>query len=79
MISAKLLRRREVQGATGLSRSAIYEKMAEGAFPKPIQLGLRSVAWVAAEVDDWIAERIRASRERGLPKAKRATDSTPSR
>jgi len=36
--------------------------MASDRFPKPVRLGSRSVAWVAAEVDGWIAARIAESR-----------------
>jgi len=38
-----LLRRKSVESRTGLSRSAIYQKMANGHFPKPISLGPRAV------------------------------------
>lgn len=55
-----LLRRREVQSRTGLSRSAIY---ADKAFPRSIRIGARAVAWVESEVAGWIAERIAVSRQ----------------
>jgi predicted DNA-binding transcriptional regulator AlpA len=29
------------------------------AFPRPIQLGSRAKAWVATEVEEWIARRVR--------------------
>lgn len=57
-----LIRRRQVEARTGLKRSAIYENLASGNFPKPIKIGKRMVAWVADEVDAWIAARIQASR-----------------
>lgn len=55
----QLQRLPQVCADTGLSRSSIYAKMATGAFPKPVQLGPRSVAWRQAEIQSWIAERIR--------------------
>lgn len=58
----RLLRRPEVERLTGLRRSTIYELMREGRFPKPIQLSKKSVAWVEAEINEWIAARIKASR-----------------
>ena len=64
-IKAALLRRREVERRTGLARSSIYEKMANGEFPEPVSLGDRAVAWVEAEVDAWIAERV-AKRDAGV-------------
>jgi prophage regulatory protein len=32
--------------------------MAEGNFPKPVQLGGYSVAWAEDEVEDWIARKL---------------------
>ena len=46
----------------GLSRSTVYRRLAEGAFPNPVQLGARAVGWVESEVDEWIRQRIVASR-----------------
>ena len=51
---------------TGLRRSSIYKKMSEGAFPKPIQLGTRSVGWLIEEVDAWIEQRITLTRSNAL-------------
>ena len=58
-----LLRLPVVQRATGLGRSQIYALAKAGKFPAPIKLSERCSAWVGAEVDAWIAERIAASRE----------------
>ena len=55
-----LLRRKDVEQRTGLSRSSIYALAKEGAFPRPVSLSTRSVAWVTEEVDAWIEERIKA-------------------
>ncbi len=60
--SSILLRRKHVQCRTGLARSTLYEAIAANRFPKPVKLGSRSVAWVASEVDEWIAARIAESR-----------------
>lgn len=57
-----LLRRRQVEMRVGLRRSAIYLRLTNGTFPKPIRLGPRSVRWIASEVDAWIAERVAQSR-----------------
>ncbi len=54
----------QVMAHTGLSRSSIYEKIGKGEFPAPINLGIRSVGWIADEIVDWINEQIRRSRER---------------
>lgn len=57
-----LLRRRQVEARTGLSRSTLYFYISRGDFPPPVRLGERAVAWVEGEVSDWIAERIVRSR-----------------
>lgn len=53
-----LLRLPEVMARTGRRRSAIYADMAAGTFPPCVNIGPRAVAWVASEVDEWIAARI---------------------
>lgn len=64
-----ILRRREVEKRTGLCRSAIYNGIAQGTFPKPIRIGPRSSGWVASEISAWIAERVR---ERDAQKTREA-------
>ncbi|WP_278420104.1 helix-turn-helix transcriptional regulator [Stutzerimonas kunmingensis] len=54
----KLIRLRQVMEVTGLGRSTIYKYIAENCFPKPVQLGERSVGWVESEVHEWIMERV---------------------
>lgn len=58
-----ILRLPTVKDRTGLSRSTIYLRIAEGRFPKPISLGDRAVGWVESEIDDWLQEQIDASRQ----------------
>lgn len=53
----RLLRLRQVQAITGLSRSTIYAWMGSGDFPRQVRLGARSVAWRESEILDWIATR----------------------
>lgn len=50
----------KVLARTGLSRSEIYRRIAAGTFPRPVSLGVRARAWNAAEVDNWVADRIAA-------------------
>lgn len=52
-----MLRLREVMHATGLARSTIYKMMRDGAFPLPIKLSLRAVAWRSDDLNNWIRER----------------------
>jgi prophage regulatory protein len=58
----KIEKRKQVEARTGLSRSAIYQKVADGTFPKPIHLSAHAVGWLSHEIDAWIEQRIRASR-----------------
>ena len=58
----KILRLPQVKEITGLSRSTIYLRMSEGAFPKHISLGSRAVGWLNSEVIDWMEQRILESR-----------------
>ncbi len=57
-----ILRRKQVQTRTGLSRSTIYQRISDGTFPKPVSLGARAVGWIESEIDAWLHERIAASR-----------------
>ena len=58
----KLLRLPQVKASTGLSKSSIYARIAEGTFPKQIPLGPRLVVWVEADIQNWIAEQVLAAR-----------------
>ena len=53
---ARLLRLPEVIDRVGLRRSAIYQRMKEGRFPKSRSLGPKCAVWVEAEIDQWISE-----------------------
>jgi len=63
-----ILRRKQVEARTALSRSAIYDKLDpnspryDPSFPKQIQLGISSVGWVANEIDAWLISRTRTTR-----------------
>lgn len=52
----------DVISSTGLSSSSIYRLAGEGKFPKPIKLLSRSSGWIKSEVDEWIDDKIKASR-----------------
>jgi prophage regulatory protein len=56
-IISPLLRRPEVERRTGLSCTTIYRLMDEGAFPRPLRIGVRAVAWPEHEIDAWQASR----------------------
>jgi len=53
-----ILRLPAVKISTGLSRSTLYLRIAQGVFPRPVSLGGRSVGWPAHEVAALNAARI---------------------
>jgi prophage regulatory protein len=53
----KHLRRPAVEALTGLSRSTIYDLMAKGAFPRPVRLTEKAVAWPESAIVEWLAQR----------------------
>lgn len=46
---------------TGLTDKWFYKLIKDGEFPKPIKLG-RSSRWLQSEVENWLRERVKASR-----------------
>lgn len=55
----RLIRLPEVLRLTGMCRSALYEQMSRGQFPRSIKIGPRAASWSAREVRSWISDRIR--------------------
>ncbi|WP_319641007.1 AlpA family transcriptional regulator [Pseudoalteromonas sp. A3] len=53
-----LIRMKEVVRMTGLSRSTLYRLQQLEEFPKAVNLGCRSVAWVRSDINDWIREKV---------------------
>ena len=66
MNNVKIIRRPEVESITGLSRSSIYAKMENGTFPKGVKLSERSVGWLEHEIQEWLKNRISATRQGGV-------------
>ena len=63
----RLLRRRQIEEITGLSRSSIYRLMQTGDFPRPIRVGPAAVRWKASEITAWLESRPVARSEVGSP------------
>ena len=53
----QFLRLAEVVEKCAVSRSFLYASVANGTFPKPVKLGMRSV-WVRAEIDEWVKTKV---------------------
>jgi prophage regulatory protein len=59
----RILRRKQVEVKTGLSRSTIYARVANNTFPRPIKLGTsRAVGWLESEIESWLYTRIEERR-----------------
>ena len=61
-MATSILRLPAVKSRTGLSRSSIYLRIKLGTFPEPISLGARAVGWIESEIQEWVEDRIEASR-----------------
>jgi prophage regulatory protein len=58
-----VLRRKQVEERTGLSRSTLYHYIKLGNFPKPMALGPRVVGWLESDVNSWITDRVTVRRD----------------
>lgn len=53
-----VIRLKKVIEKTGLAKSTIYKKIAEGEFPTQISLGGKAVGWLKGDIDSWIERQI---------------------
>lgn len=53
-----LMAPKEAAAATSLSRTYLAMMADNGDFPKPVRLSERRIAYVRAEVEAWIADRV---------------------
>ena len=58
-----ILRRKQVEAESGLSRSTLYLRIGEGLFTKPVSLGPRSVGWPLSEIAALNVARIQGKSE----------------
>lgn len=54
----RLIRLKEVLSKTGLSKSSLYNAIAQGEFPDSCLISARAVAWDCRAVDAWIESRL---------------------
>ena len=52
----RIVRLKTVLARTGLSRSTIYRKIAEGTFPTQIKISVNGTGWRESDIDRWIAD-----------------------
>lgn len=54
----RLIRFPEVMRKTGFGKAWLYRLISEERFPQPIKIGIRAVAFVENEIDEWIVVAI---------------------
>ncbi|MCO6387097.1 AlpA family transcriptional regulator [Aliihoeflea sp. 40Bstr573] len=54
----RIIRLNTVLSRTGLSRSTIYRKIAEGTFPTQIRISVNGAGWHESEIDRWVADPV---------------------
>ena len=54
----RIIRLRTVLSRTGLSRSTIYRKIAEGTFPTQIKISTNGTGWHESDLNCWIADPV---------------------
>jgi prophage regulatory protein len=53
----RYIRRKGVEALVGLSRSTIYQMIAEDRFPCPHRIGKRAVGFLLSEIEAWLRDR----------------------
>jgi prophage regulatory protein len=62
-MSNNIIRLPAVKAKTGLSRSSIYLRMSKNEFPSSISLGDRAIGWLESDIEQWIEEKVSASKK----------------
>ena len=52
----RIIRLKTVLDRTGLSRSTIYRKIAEGTFPAQLKISTNGAGWRESDINRWIAD-----------------------
>jgi prophage regulatory protein len=52
----RIIRLKTVLTRTGLSRSTLYRKIAEGTFPAQIKISTNGAGWRESDINRWIAD-----------------------
>ncbi|PLP59172.1 DNA-binding protein [Mesorhizobium loti] len=55
----RIIRLKSVLSRTGLTRSTLYRKIAEGSFPAQIRISVNGAGWHESEVNLWVADPVR--------------------
>ncbi|TPL55503.1 AlpA family phage regulatory protein [Mesorhizobium sp. B2-4-2] len=60
----RIIRLRTVLDRTGLSRSTLYRKIAEGTFPAQIKISINGAGWRESDVSRWVDDPVAWRAER---------------
>ena len=55
----RIIRLTTVLDRTGLSRSTIYRKIAEGTFPAQIRISIHGAGWRESEINRWVQDPVK--------------------
>lgn len=53
----KIIKRKELLELVYMSKSTLYNQIAENRFPKPIKLANRSVGWLTSDIQEWFEQK----------------------
>ncbi|MGQ3670778.1 helix-turn-helix transcriptional regulator [Xanthobacter sp. TB0136] len=54
----RIVRLKTVLARTGLSRSTIYRKIAEGTFPAQIKISTNGAGWKESDINRWVVNPV---------------------
>jgi prophage regulatory protein len=54
----RIIRLRTVLDRTGLSRSTVYRKIAEGTFPSQVRISVHGAGWRESAINRWIVDPV---------------------
>lgn len=66
--SDRIIRMKTVLARTGLSRSTLYRKIAEGTFPAQIKISVHGAGWRESAINHWLADPVTYRASVGDPK-----------
>jgi prophage regulatory protein len=72
-MAQSILRLPAVKARTGLSRSSIYLRMRQRQFPQSVPLGPRIVGWLETDIEAWIVQQSKKSRQPKFTPSPKAT------
>lgn len=55
----RIVRMNTVLARTGLSKSTIYRKIAEGTFPPQLKISTNGAGWRESDINRWVADPVR--------------------